>query len=289
MDLYNIVSQAANRYGQDPDVMWRVAGIESAHKPAAKNPRSSAGGLFQFIDSTAKQYGLADRYDPYQASDAAARLMRDNASFLRKRLGRDPTGGELYLAHQQGAGGAARLLGNPDANAVSIVGNAAVRLNGGNANMSAGDFANLWIKKMGGAGTGRGGGTAMPQMEQMPGINEAMESLPPSVAAAPGIAATQQSSALQRALLQRLSASAARAPSNVGEGLSALGAALAYRMAAKKADAGVRSAGYQEAFAQQAETDALGQELADLWKQATSGGSQPRGFDNLPLSMGTPL
>ncbi|WP_246389509.1 transglycosylase SLT domain-containing protein [Aminobacter niigataensis] len=124
-----------------------IAQIESGGNPRAKNPRSSAGGPFQFIDSTAKAMGLADRYDVDQASDAAARLMKGNAGHLRKVLGRDPTPGELYLAHQQGAGGAAKLLANPDAKASSVVGADAVRLNGGRAGMTAGQFARLWINK----------------------------------------------------------------------------------------------------------------------------------------------
>jgi len=149
-EIRSIVSAAATRHGVDPNALLRIAMIESSGNPKAKNPKSSAGGLFQFIDSTAAQYGLADRYDPAQAADAAARLARDNAAHLRKVLGREPTGAELYLAHQQGAGGAAKLLANPNAPAASIVGADAVALNGGQAGMTAGEFAGLWLKKAGG-------------------------------------------------------------------------------------------------------------------------------------------
>lgn len=152
-DVRKVVSDAAQRYGIDPNALLTIAMIESSGNPAAKNPNSSAGGLFQFIDSTARQYGLANRFDPAQAADAAARLARDNASHLRRVLGRDPTGAELYLAHQQGAGGAAKLLANPNASAASIVGADAVRLNGGHAGMTAGEFAGLWLKKAGGSPT----------------------------------------------------------------------------------------------------------------------------------------
>lgn len=146
-DLERIVAENARRYGLDPRTMSRIAEIESSFRPNAKNPTSSAGGLFQFIDSTAKSYGLTNRYDPATAADAASRLARDNAAILRKRLGRDPLPGELYLAHQQGAGGAAKLLANPNARAVDVVGAKAVRLNGGSADMTAGQFADLWIGK----------------------------------------------------------------------------------------------------------------------------------------------
>jgi hypothetical protein len=153
-DVRAIVSEAAQRHGVDPNALLTIAMIESSGNPGAKNPNSSAGGLFQFIDSTARQYGLKDKFDPAQAADAAARLAKDNAAHLRKALGREPTGGELYLAHQQGAGGAAKLLANPSASAASIVGGDAVRLNGGREGMTAGEFANLWIRKAGGATAG---------------------------------------------------------------------------------------------------------------------------------------
>jgi len=134
----------------------RLAEIESGMNPLAQNPKSSAKGLFQFIDSTAQQYGLKDPFDVNQSILAAQRLTNDNRAHLRKILGREPTDGELYLAHQQGASGAANLLSNPDALASQIVGNDAITLNNGSPEMTAGDFANQWVSKFdlqGGQGT----------------------------------------------------------------------------------------------------------------------------------------
>lgn len=150
-DVRRVINEAAARHGVDAEALARIAVIESSGNPSAKNPNSSAGGLFQFIDSTAKSYGLSNKYDAAQASDAAARLMKDNAAHLRRTLKREPTMGELYLAHQQGAGGAAALLSNPSALATSIVGAEAVRLNGGAPGMTAGEFAAKWIRKAEGA------------------------------------------------------------------------------------------------------------------------------------------
>lgn len=138
------------RYGLPSGYLARTAQIESGGNPNARNPKSSAGGLFQFIDSTARQYGLADKFDPYQATDAAARLAVDNAAQLRRVLGREPTPGELYLAHQQGGGGASKLLANPGRRAADVVGADAVRLNGGSMDMTAGEFAAKWISKLDG-------------------------------------------------------------------------------------------------------------------------------------------
>ncbi len=134
----------------DPDAMTKMAWIESKLNPNAKNPNSSASGVFQFINSTGKQYGLSNPFDPIANIDAGIRLASDNRAALARILGREPTPGELYLAHQQGIGGAAKLLQNPNAPAVSAVGSQAVRLNGGNAGMTAGEFAGMWDRKMGG-------------------------------------------------------------------------------------------------------------------------------------------
>lgn len=124
----------------------RLAQIESGGNPRAYN-KSGASGLYQFMPGTARQYGLADPFDPVQSQAAVERFTADNRAVLVKRLGREPTAGELYLAHQQGAGGASRLLANPDAIAADIVGKQAVIQNGGTADMTARDFASKWINK----------------------------------------------------------------------------------------------------------------------------------------------
>lgn len=125
----------------------KVAMLESAGDPLAANPKSSARGLYQFTKGTAKAYDLADPLDPVAATEAFDRLAADNYAILKKRLGREPTEGELYLAHQQGGAGAAKLLKNPQARAVDVVGADAVKNNGGKDDMTAGDFANLWLAK----------------------------------------------------------------------------------------------------------------------------------------------
>jgi hypothetical protein len=155
VDPRQVIEETWTRRGLDPRAGLAIAQIESGLNPNAKNPNSSASGLFQFITSTANQYGLTDPMNPYQNADAAARLYADNTASLRKVLGREPTVGEAYLAHQQGAGGAAKLLANPNARAVDVVGADAVRLNGGNENMTAGEFADLWIRKADGGGPER--------------------------------------------------------------------------------------------------------------------------------------
>jgi hypothetical protein len=151
LDIPGIIREAAIRYGQDPDTLLAVATIESGLDPKAKNPKSTAGGLFQFLDSTARQYHLVNRYDPAQAADAGARLARDNAAAIFRGLGRAATPGEIYLAHQQGAGGALALLRDPKRLAWVALepnGKAEVLKNGGTLTMPCAQFAGMWIGKL---------------------------------------------------------------------------------------------------------------------------------------------
>lgn len=130
----------------------KLASVESGNDPLAQNPKSSAKGRFQFVDSTAKQYGL-DKFEfgtpEYEQAErtAAEKLTQDNAAILKNGLGRDPTNGELYLAHQQGANGALSMLQNRSAKAVDVLGKDQVLNNGGNENMTVAEFSEKWTSK----------------------------------------------------------------------------------------------------------------------------------------------
>jgi hypothetical protein len=153
-DIQSIITDAARRYGMNPDSALRIASVESGFNPSAQNSVSSAGGLFQFIDSTWNRYAPGkSKFDAEANADAGMRLMRDNSKYLTRVLGREPTPGELYLAHQQGPGGAQLLLENPQAKAVNLLGTKKVLANGGNKDMTAAEFASLWTKKIEGAST----------------------------------------------------------------------------------------------------------------------------------------
>ena len=147
-----LVQAAAERHGlswRHPDYLPRIAQIESSGNPGAYN-KSGAAGLFQFIPSTAQAFGLSNPYDPAAASDAAARLTLANQKKLTGALGREPTDGELYLAHQQGGGGATRILANPDATMGELGLGKAASSNGGGPDMLARDFGAKWINRVDG-------------------------------------------------------------------------------------------------------------------------------------------
>jgi hypothetical protein len=139
------IQRASNATGVDFTFLMRTAHRESGYNPKAKAASSSAAGLFQFVEqtwlSTLKQHGAkygyaryaelitkgADgryrvagaearkavmdlRLDPHAASLMAGELTSDHASYLRGRVGRTPTAGELYAAHFLGPQGSARLI-----------------------------------------------------------------------------------------------------------------------------------------------------------------------------------
>jgi len=126
--------EASTKHNLDPGLVGQIAKIESNYNPNAKNPRSSARGLGQFINSTGRRYGLKnDGSDSVEAqATALAAHTRDNIAGFKAKVGRDPSPGEVYLAHFAGLGKAI-ALGNAPANAraVSVLGRKAAKANPG--------------------------------------------------------------------------------------------------------------------------------------------------------------
>lgn len=140
------LKKAAASTGVDFDFLMRTAKRESGFNAGARAGTSSAAGLFQFVEqtwlSTLKRHGASHgyaryadliqqtgdgrysvlggqdarqavldlRFDPHAASVMAADLANDHAAYLRGRVGREPTGGELYAAHFLGPQGSAKLI-----------------------------------------------------------------------------------------------------------------------------------------------------------------------------------
>lgn len=155
--------------GNAPDAyLDRVAQIESGGNPNAWRQGSQYRGLYQFGRDEEAKYGINDSNwrDPAVQRQAAGQLYNDLKDQLGRRLGRDPTDGEIYLAHQQGVAGATALLRNPDtpaAQTLSRFGSGYQRI-AGNLPSSWGfdphtitgqQFANAWIDRYNRQGAGR--------------------------------------------------------------------------------------------------------------------------------------
>jgi len=153
------IQRASEATGADFGFLMRTAARESGYNPAARAASSSAAGLFQFVEQTwlgaLKRHGakhgyggyadliheasdgrlsvpsgearkavMALRLDPRAASLMAGELAGDNSTYLKGRVGREPTAGELYIAHFLGPKGSGDLieaaLSRPGASAAAL-------------------------------------------------------------------------------------------------------------------------------------------------------------------------
>lgn len=88
-----------------------IAHMESGINPDARNPKSSAAGLFQLLDSSRQQYaGSPDVGDVAAQSKAGVAYIADSYKALRSGLGREPAPHEVYMAHLFGQAGAQAVL-----------------------------------------------------------------------------------------------------------------------------------------------------------------------------------
>lgn len=161
----------ADDFSLDDGFISRLFQIESGGDPAAVT--GSNRGLGQFSPDLERKYGITDWQNYGQQAAAVRQEMAEFAPSLAKTLGRTPTAGELYLAHQQGLAGAQAHLNNPDGTAwqnvkkyypSDAVARSAIWGNipsnprtspnfnkamfpGGVDDVTSGDFANGWIAK----------------------------------------------------------------------------------------------------------------------------------------------
>lgn len=105
------IFQRNGKWFSDNPFIDAVIQIESKRNANARAKTSSASGLFQFIESTGKTFGLRtlqDRLDPMKSFEAFKNYVFSNISSLRKN-GVPVNPVNVYLCHQQGAGGFCKI------------------------------------------------------------------------------------------------------------------------------------------------------------------------------------
>jgi hypothetical protein len=107
-----IVDQHAEAAGIDKALARRIVHIESSGNPNAVT--GSYKGLFQLSRAEFKRFGGGNIFDANDNAKAGLLKLAAERDHLAKLLGRDVTPAEIYLAHQQGIGGAVKHLSNPD-------------------------------------------------------------------------------------------------------------------------------------------------------------------------------
>ena len=110
--IKDILAAKAAENKLPPELLNKIAGIESGYKSSAANPNSTAKGLFQFTDSTWRGMGgkEGEQFNPEKNAELGAKFVRQNAEGLKGALGRNPTYGEVYASHFFGLKGAKDLL-----------------------------------------------------------------------------------------------------------------------------------------------------------------------------------
>ncbi len=128
----------------DPMTVLTIVDIESEFDPTAASPVSSAAGLFQFIDDTwlaeggARFPGRGGIGNGHAAGapvedqiEIGCRFIAKTIKDLEFQLGPAPSVTNVYMAHQQGLGGALKILqSDPNASIESVIGPNAARNNG---------------------------------------------------------------------------------------------------------------------------------------------------------------
>lgn len=110
-----LIAEAAKKAGTDPLGALLIASIETGGRfnADAKNPKSSASGMFQFMDATRKMFPEVTPEmwaDPKVQAEYGARFIANTNAAMQKNLGREIAPHESYMGHLLGSKGAVTML-----------------------------------------------------------------------------------------------------------------------------------------------------------------------------------
>lgn len=147
-DIQRQIIDAANKAGIPPQYALALSSFETggSFNPNAKNPKSSAAGLFQNTDANWASHGLT----PGDRSSVAMQIFAgiDDMKRTQKALGSTQLSfRDYYASHLLGQAGYKSVLASPHANAVSLLGTDAVANNGGNLTQTASEFVDMIVAK----------------------------------------------------------------------------------------------------------------------------------------------
>jgi len=109
--ILDAINRMADEYGIPRETALAFAERESSFNPQGTSgtPLSSAYGLFQLLKAERARYGGSSD-DPYEQASAWGRYIQGTRDDMKRILGRDPSGSELYLGHLIGGPRAGRIL-----------------------------------------------------------------------------------------------------------------------------------------------------------------------------------
>lgn len=113
-EVRSAIIREAELAGLDPEMMLRVASLESGGNPHAISA-TGAVGVFQFTSGTASDFNLSNRFDMVANVKAAMQLTNRSLGTLKKAgLGKKASSAlSVYISHQIGATGAKEVLSKP--------------------------------------------------------------------------------------------------------------------------------------------------------------------------------
>jgi hypothetical protein len=160
------IARKAQQEGINPSVALTISHIETGgnFNHTAKNPTSSAYGLFQVLNDSWKNLGGGDKNSVDEQIRIGLKHIKQANASMRKSLGRDPVAHEQYLGHLLGPAGASKVLkADTNAKLIDVVrqydsknANAIVKNNGMDG-LTVGQAIDKWRTKWNGLSNRYGG------------------------------------------------------------------------------------------------------------------------------------